>query len=248
MAEQALKAGKFVWRDLATDDVDGARRFYGELLGWKFEGMPGEHGTYWIASRKEGQVGGIMAKPAGMEMPSVWSSYVLVDDVDACAARAKAAGGTVIRPPADIPQVGRFAVIADPQGAVLLPFRPLPGQNQAPPTPGPGDFCWESLVTTDPKAGIAFWSKVIPFGVDKGPAGIAVFTAGDPVADISQARPGERAHWGTHVAVADVQATRDRAAALGGKVLVPGVPIPDVGTMVVIADPGGAVLGLFQGK
>ncbi len=170
MAEPQWSTGMFVWRELMTGDVDAARRFYGELFRWTWKGEDmGPGGMYWLASLGDEQIAGAMKKP--MEsMPSAWSSYVLVDDVDAAAQRGQSAGARVLKEPTDIPEVGRFAVLADPWGAVLLPFhakaraRPLPRM-------GPGKFCWETLVTADPAGAIAFYRKVAGFGTARRPVG-----------------------------------------------------------------------------
>jgi predicted enzyme related to lactoylglutathione lyase len=240
----------FVWRELMTDDVDGARRFYGELLGWTWtkDDAGGGH-AYWIAARGGKDVCGLMGKPPGVPMPSAWSSYVLAEDVDAAASRCATAGGRVLREPSDIPGVGRFAVIADPWGAVLFPFRPSSGET-APPAmpPAPGTFCWESLVTADPAAAIAFYGKVLGWGTAPTPGGDGkVFTAGEAqVADIQAARPGGPSYWATYVAVEGAEATRDRAVRLGAKVIVPRLDVPKVGVVSFVADPAGATLGLFE--
>jgi predicted enzyme related to lactoylglutathione lyase len=250
MAEPFWKPGMFVWRELVTDDVEGARTFLGALLGWNWKGIDmGPDGTYWVASRGETQVCGVMRKPPAPPMPSAWTSYVLVDGVDAAASRAAGGGGKVLYPPTDIPNVGRFSVLADPWGAVLDAFVPS-GAGGAPPSgpPVPGTFCWETLVTPDVPGAIAWYGKVVGFGTAPAPNGQGtVFTAGGaPVADLQPARPGGPAYWATYVAVEDALASRDRAAALGGKVVVPRIDIPQVGTVAVVTDPSGAPLGLFQ--
>ena len=250
MAEPKWSAGMFVWRELMTDDVEGARRFYGELFAWSWKGEDmGPAGKYWLASRDGKQVGGAMQKPAGVAMPSAWSSYVLVDDVDAAADRCKAAGGRVLRAPDDIPNVGRFAVLADPSGAVFQPFRASGHESEPPPQrPSAGTFCWETLVTPDLAGAIAFYRKVIGFGTGPTPNGEGtVFTAGQvAVADLQLAKPGGPAYWATYVAVENAEASRDRAARLGGKVIVPRIDVPKVGIVAIVADPSGAALGLFQ--
>lgn len=250
MADPRWTPGMFVWRELMTDDVERARTFYGELFGWTWKGeqMGGGH-VYWMASAGGRQVGGMMAKPPGPPMPNAWSSYVLVPDVDAAARRCSEAGGRVLKEPSDIPEVGRFAVLADPFGAVFFPFRPTSDESTPPPMPPPtGTFCWETLVTPDPARAIAFYGKVVGFGTGKTPSGEgSVFTAGDVmVADVQPARPGSPSYWATYVAVDGAEASRDRAARLGGRVLVPRIDVPKVGIVSVIADPSGAALGLFQ--
>ncbi len=240
----------FVWRDLATDDLERARRFYGELFGWTWKGeeVGGGH-AYWIASHAGRQVAGMMPKPPGPPIPTAWSSYVLVDDVDAAARRCAAAGGRVLREPGDIPDVGRFAVLSDPWGAVVFPFRAAGSESPPPAMPPPvGTFCWETLVTPDPAKAIAFYGKVIGFGTGRTPSGEGtVLTAGDAmVADVQPARPGGPSYWATYVAVDGAEATRDRAVRLGGKVIVPRVDVPKVGVVSFVADPSGAAVGLFE--
>jgi predicted enzyme related to lactoylglutathione lyase len=249
MADAKWNPGMFVWRELMTADPERARGFYGELFGWTWHGEPmGPAGTYWLASAGGRQVAGVTGKPPGVEMPSAWSSYVLVDDVDAAADRCRAAGGRVLRAPADIPNVGRFAVLADPWGAVLQPFRPSGSEEPPPTTPTEGAFCWETLVTPGVEAAVKFYGWVLGLGTAPTPDGeMTMFTAGGvPVADVQPAGAGAPARWATYVMVGGAEATRDRAAQLGGQVLVPRIDVPKVGVVSVIADPDGAALGLFQ--
>ncbi len=114
--------GAFSWNELLTTDVANATAFYTALLGWKAEdaSMP-EHGiVYTMVKVGETPVGGIMAiPPAAKGMPPMWGSYVTVDDVDASARKAVELGGRIYKEPTDIPGVGRFCVIGDPQGAAL---------------------------------------------------------------------------------------------------------------------------------
>lgn len=130
MTDDLFKQGVFSWNELMTRDVEGAKAFYGKLLGWTMEDkpMPEMGMTYTLVKVGDRAVGGIMAMPSeGRDMPSVWGSYVSVDDVDAAAKQAVALGGTVYKEPTDIPGVGRFCVIGDPQGAFLslITFVPM---------------------------------------------------------------------------------------------------------------------------
>jgi hypothetical protein len=111
--------GAFSWSELMTSDPDAAAAFYGQLFGWKFEkmdmGMP-----YQVIKTGGTSVGGIMGKPPGGEgLPPVWGCYVTVADADLTAKRCTELGGKVIHGPQDIPTVGRFVVLQDPQGAVV---------------------------------------------------------------------------------------------------------------------------------
>lgn len=119
--------GSFGWNELMTNDVEAAKRFYEATLGWTFDGMPMEKGTYWLAKVGDKMVGGVMnmegVVPPGV--PPHWFSYVEVDDVDARVAKIEAAGGMVMRAPFDIPEVGRIAILADPTGAAMGWMTPL---------------------------------------------------------------------------------------------------------------------------
>ncbi|WP_028574620.1 VOC family protein [Desulfonatronovibrio hydrogenovorans] len=120
MDPKLKKHGVISWSELTTSDVDAAKTFYGKLFGWSFEDMPMEGMTYTMARADGGEVAGIMTLPpeAG-SMPPAWTTYVTVDDVDAAAKMAVALGGQIFVPPQDIPEVGRFCVISDPQGAFI---------------------------------------------------------------------------------------------------------------------------------
>src|SRR5262249_17456792 len=110
--------GNFVWYELVTSDPQAAEEFYSKVVGWKMadSGIPGMR--YTIANVGERAVGGLMGFPPDMPDPRpCWTGYIHVDDVDATAARIKQAGGHEYRAPDDIPNIGRFAVMADPQGA-----------------------------------------------------------------------------------------------------------------------------------
>lgn len=114
--------GEFYWNELMTQDVEKAKTFFSDTIGWTFDGMPmPDIGMYWVAKQGDKPVGGIMAMvpevPAGT--PPHWISYLAVDDIDARLTRLTAAGGQVCRPAFDVPGVGRIAIVADPTGAVM---------------------------------------------------------------------------------------------------------------------------------
>ena len=121
MSMQSLKEhGVFSWNELMTTNVTAAKTFYREALGWDLQdmGIPGM--PYTIAKQGSLEVAGIMAMPDDVQgMPPCWGSYVTVDDVEARVERVKSLGGKLCHGPQDIPNIGRFAVISDPQGAML---------------------------------------------------------------------------------------------------------------------------------
>ena len=112
--------GAFSWCELMTPDVSAAKDFYGKLFGWQMQDMPMEGTTYTVLNAGGAPVGGIMAPPPqAAGMPPQWGAYVTVEDVDATAKQAVELGGSLLLPPHDIPGVGRFCLIRDPQGAHL---------------------------------------------------------------------------------------------------------------------------------
>ena len=121
MDEKLFRHGSFSWFELMTGNVDEAKEFYSKLFGWTTETMEMEEGMiYNVIDVGGDQVGGIMATPPNVgNMPSMWGIYVTVDDVDAAAKMTVEMGGNVLMGPQDIPEVGRFCVIQDPQGAVI---------------------------------------------------------------------------------------------------------------------------------
>ena len=112
--------GAFSWSELMTTDVEGARKFYGALFGWTVKTMDMPSGPYSTCQVGETSVGGMMKIPADAAgMPPQWGCYVTVNDVEATTSKAVSLGGKVVMPAMDIPNVGRMAVIQDPQGACL---------------------------------------------------------------------------------------------------------------------------------
>lgn len=120
MDEDIMKHGAFSWFELMTTDVDAAKKFYTGLFGWETEEYPMEGISYTVLKIGGKAVAGMMAMPdEAKSMPPAWSIYITVDDVDATAKKVEELGGKVLRPPADIPNVGRFCVLSDPTGAYI---------------------------------------------------------------------------------------------------------------------------------
>jgi predicted enzyme related to lactoylglutathione lyase len=120
MNDSFKQHGAFSWCELMNTDTAAAKRFYGHLFGWSLEDKDMGEMTYTIVSAGGQQIGGMMkAPPQCRDMPPCWGTYVTVNDVDAVAKKAADLGGKVLVLPQDIPMVGRFTVIQDPQGAVI---------------------------------------------------------------------------------------------------------------------------------
>lgn len=120
MATQAPPAtSTFCWNELMTGDVEAAKKFYTALFGWETKVMDmGPAGTYTIFSSAGKDCAGMMKTP-DENVPTAWLSYVTVEDVDASTSKAEGLGAKVFVPPTDIPDMGRFSVLADPTGAAI---------------------------------------------------------------------------------------------------------------------------------
>jgi predicted enzyme related to lactoylglutathione lyase len=246
---KTYRHGQFVWRELMSTDVNASLRFYAETFGWKTESMTMPDGNeYNLVKSGETGVGGIMKHPMP-NIPAFWSGSISVDDVDAVARRVTAAGGKVVVPPMDAGGMGRYAGFVDPQGAVVNAWKGNDSDGAVPAQLGAGMFCWEQLNTTAPAAALEFYSKVFgwtnkPFG---GGGEMKVFEAGTAqVASVMQNPPGVPAHWLSYVVVDKLTSAYDRVKKQGGKVMVERIDVPTVGTIGVIQDNVGAMIGVFE--
>ncbi|MBI5489554.1 MAG: VOC family protein [Deltaproteobacteria bacterium] len=254
-AGKAIAAGRFCWHDLMVPDVDAALGFYRGLFGWTTQAMDmGPAGTYQMFA-----AGGVtFAGAAKLPMPGVpphWLPYVGVADIDAACRTAQAGGGAVIVPPMPIPGVGRFAVLADPTGGALSPIQldgpPMRDLDQP---PAVGMVGWNELVTPDPAKAGPFYAAVFGWKVAAAPmmGGMQyeLFMRGEAMeAGLMKTPPGapaDRGAWMVYFNVDDADAMTDRARALGAAVLMAPFDVPEVGRISVVADPQGAVFGLFR--
>jgi len=248
-----------VWFELNAPDPEVARTFYEAVMGWRIAPSPmPEHGGYRIAETEGKPVAGIRRPMAQESGPLGWAVYLATGDVDAACARVAELGGHVRFGPMDIPHVGRFAVVSDPQGVVFAlmtvaspgesaAFKPMPLGSQA--TLGQG--VWIELATPDPGAALAFYGAL--FGWEKvgampmGGMGEYAFVGRDefrPGAVMSSTATGAPPRWSWYVHVPDIDAALATVRAEGGTVLQGPDPIPGGSYSAKIADPAGAGLGL----
>ncbi|MEO7400614.1 MAG: VOC family protein [Polaromonas sp.] len=200
---------KFVWYDLMTSDTRAAESFYKSVIGWDARDSGMANHAYTIFSMGPAMVGGLMPIPEEARAVGArpgWMGYVGVDDVDACSVRLKAAGGTVHRPPADIAGVGRFCVVADPDGAAFILFKGN-GEAQNPPTPPmtpmtPGHIGWHELQAGKLESAFAFYAGLFGWtkteAIDMGPMGVyQIFaTGGAAVGGMMKKMPRHRRRTG----------------------------------------------------
>jgi len=249
--------GRFVWYDLMTTDPERAVAFHTALLGWRPETRPMEgFGDYTMLHVGDEGIGGVVPLDPAHGVPSHWIAYVTVASVDEACARAGSLGGTVGVPPTDIPGVGRFAVVGDPQGAHVSPFVPTePAPERGASVPD-GTMIWCELMTPDPDGARAFHSAIFGWEFsrhDMGEYGEYWIANRDGAGVAGLMRlpdeataAGARAHWLPYAQVADVDRSAARAAELGGTVMVPPADIPEVGRFAVLRDPTGAMLAIMR--
>ncbi|GGK55487.1 VOC family protein [Amphritea balenae] len=112
--------GAFSWSELITDDVEAAKTYYENVIGWDIEEMDMGEMTYNVLKAGGEPVGGITGKPPGTEQePNRWGTYITVDNVDETLSKAEAAGGKIVFPLMDVPGVGRMCTMMDTTGAVV---------------------------------------------------------------------------------------------------------------------------------
>jgi predicted enzyme related to lactoylglutathione lyase len=238
-----------------TRDVPAAIAFYSEVLGWKTQPFD-KTGNYtmWVAS--QGPLGGVMKLPDGEAgTPPNWMAHVQVADADATVKAVQRLGGRICQEPTDIPEVGRFSVIADPQGAVLSVFQPRSADMALHDLAKDGEFCWNELVTSDSAAAFRFHSELFGWKIleemDMGPMGkYRVFGLGEVrIGGMMNLPPGAPMPpaWLYYVSTSDLDGTIARATRKGGKVLNGPVDIPGGGRIAQLLDAQGAAFALHKG-
>ncbi|HYO48016.1 MAG TPA: VOC family protein [Gemmatimonadota bacterium] len=250
--------GKFVWYELVTTDPGAAQEFYTDVVGWStapFEHAAGMDYTMWM--KGETPVGGLMELPAeacASGVPPHWLGYVAVPDVDAAKAQAEELGGRTIMGPHDIADVGRFVILADPQGAVFSAYKSAQETPATNAEPGPGDFSWHELATTDYEAAFDFYSDLFGWekqqAMDMGEAGVYQMygRGGNMLGGMYNKtvdQPGPPA-WLYYITIGDLDATVGRVTKKGGKIVVGPMEVPGGSRIAMGIDPQGAAFGLHQ--
>ena len=160
----------FVWYELMTSDAAAAEKFYKTVVGWKTQDMSQGDMKYTGLLAGDAPVAGLMTLPkeacAAGAKPG-WIGYIGVDDVDATAGRVTKAGGRIHVPPTDIPNVGRFATVADPQGTAFCLFKPAAEMTRPAADPAkPGIVGWHELYAIDGQNGLRLLRR--PVRLDQG--------------------------------------------------------------------------------
>jgi predicted enzyme related to lactoylglutathione lyase len=239
------RIGTFVWHENVTTDPAKAQEFYGQLFGWGIEVYKTDDSEYPMIA-VDGQTHGGFP-PVQEGTPPHWVGNVAVESVEDAVAKAEGAGGRLIHGPQGIPDVGRFAVLADPQGAVFVAFQPA---NEPPQSAGV--FVWDELGTQDVESAEKFYNAVFGWTTDdmgEEYGGYKIFKAGETRVGglMKMPDPSIPSMWSPYVAVEGADATVAKAGELGGSTLMGPMDVPNVGRIAVLKDPLGAVFGIMKG-
>lgn len=244
-----FKVGKFVWYDLLTNDVLAVKAFYGGLFGWEFEGEKRIDAAYTVIKKDGTPIGGIVFREEKEVEHSQWLSYLSVTDVDQAVDMIKAQNGIVYREAFELPDRGRVAVVADPQGAPIV-FIKSQGGDPADRGPITNNWLWTELFASDVKEAADFYSELVGYDVEEFDTGLKipyyVFKKNDARRGGLLKLPweGVKPNWLPYVLVDDPGKIANKVQSLGGQVLI--APNKDIrqGSVALIQDPAGAVLAI----
>lgn len=256
------KHGDYIWYELITSDADAAQDFYTSLLGWTISNSGNEAMEYREIQAADGDfVGGVAALTPEMTASGVrpcWMGYINVEDVDPMTDAILSAGGDVHLPPQDIPGVGRFALVADQQGAAFYVMKPIPPADNpdassmafAATEPMAGHCAWNELATSDPEAALNFYHDLFGWEkdeeMDMGPMGTYTMLRHDFMIGAMMNKPDEMpvSAWTYYFRVPDIDAAVDTIKAKGGQILVEPMEIPGGDFSLNAMDPQGAAFAL----
>lgn len=250
-AAKASGVGRFIWYELSTPDVDGALAFYGAALGWGVQPFGGPEPYHVLTAAGRG-IGGVAR---GQDERPQWIAYIYVDDVDGTLARGRQLGGRVLTPGTEIPDVGRFGILADPQGASVALLKPT-GEDQPDQPMKLGHVGWNELHTTDSAAAWSFYSMLFGWKpattMDMGEYGTySIFRHAAAAGDAWLGGMSDMAkhmhvppHWLYYVNVDSMEGALARSAAGGGKVLNGPMDVPG-GRAAQCQDPQGGTFAIF---
>jgi hypothetical protein len=243
--------GRFIWHELLTTDTAAAAAFYPRVVPWRTQpsSMPGY--TIWMAGQS--QVGGLMALPPDAAgTPPHWLIYIGTPNVDVTAEHAQRLGARVLKAASDIPNVGRFAVLADPQGATFALYTPGP-TGGAVPAPGAGVFSWHELATTDVAGALRFYGELFGWtkgqGHDMGAMGVyQIFERfGSMIGGMCNVQgPATPPSWLSYVQVADAGRAVAAAKSSGGRLLHGPVEVPGGSWIALFMDPQGGAFAVQE--
>ena len=261
---RAEPRGDFIWYELITSDIAGAKSFYDAVVGWNIADKSDFPNDYRMIGRSDGKfAGGAMQITDDMAQHGAkptWLGYILVADVDQSVAAIEQAGGKTYMPAFDIPGVGRVAMVADPQGAAFYVMKPLPPQGD--PNAKSDVFSpdaeqrvgWNELSTSDPAAARRFYGDQFGWGseefMDMGEMGQYRFLDhdGTRIGALCGVMPGQQPKWRFYFRVPSIAKAKETAEAKGGKIAMGPHQVPTGDWIIIGTDPQGAEFALVGGQ
>ena len=255
----AAPIGKFVWYEYMGNDLKKAVDFYTHVVGWTAEDGGMANFPYQIVSAGGHPVGGMMDIPAdarAMGARPSWLGYIWVENVDLALPKLMEAGGKVFKAPSDIPEVGRFAVVADPYGGTFMLFRDSAGNPPPPPAPGaPGTIGWHELHCDDGAKAFDFYRRFFGWSergeFDMGAMGVyRMFKTGhgEEGGIMTRMPQTPAAFWLYYVNVDALDPAVERIKARDGQIANGPIEVPGGQWVVQARDPQGALFALVAPK
>ncbi|MEM7124678.1 MAG: VOC family protein [Chloroflexota bacterium] len=241
-------AGTPTWFDLMTSDIDAAKTFYAEILGWNYLDTGADFGHYNLAVSQGHNAAGMGPIPPGAEMPSAWTVYFASDDASADAERVKTLGGQVMSEHT-VGDLGKMAICTDPTGAAFGLWQAI-NHIGAGVENEPGGMCWCEVNTRDSAAALDFYTKLLTLTPTK-MEGMEyhILQRGEEmlcgIMQMDDDWEGVPSHWLGYFAIDNTDEAVERAATVGGKVQVPAFDM-EYGRTAVLSDPAGANFGIVQ--
>jgi predicted enzyme related to lactoylglutathione lyase len=254
--------GDFIWYELMTPDAEGAKTFYDAVIGWDIGEGAAEYQGYRMINSGGSFAGGVLPLTDEMQQHGArptWLGYIHVGDVDRSVEAIERAGGKVLMTH-DIPNVGRIAMVADPQGAPFYVMKPIPPEgreNEASDVFSSdkiGRCSWNELSTSDPIAARRFYGEQFGWTSDEfmpmGEMGEYRFIDhhGQRLGAIAGTSPGQHPHWRYYFRVPSIAKAKETAEANGGKIAMGPMEVPGGDHIVIGIDPQGAEFALVGGK
>jgi hypothetical protein len=253
----SVPLGRFCWYELLTTDPAAAPGFYGPIAGWGTSQWEGGAMPYTMWSNGETTIGGIMALPEeaiAQGAPPNWLVHISTPNLSETVDQAQSLGATVLNRMA-VPDVGEFAIIQDPQGAVFSAYQPsgdAPGTDDV---PSVGEFSWHELMTSDWEGAWSFYSSLFGWekteAMDMGEMGTyQMYGRGAHPLGGMMNRPPDMpvSAWLFYVRVPDTFAAVEKVKELGGKVMNGPMEVPGGDMIAQCCDPQGAWFAVHSRK
>jgi hypothetical protein len=245
--------GRFVWYELITTDLAAAGAFYAQVVGWSVQDQSGADFSYKLFCSETTPIGGLIGLPqeaTRMGATARWMGYVGVQDIGATTERLKRLGGSVYVPPTDS-NIGRIAVVADPQNATFALVQGLRGEQQGPAESNTaGRIGWQELLAADDAKAFAFYRELFGWqkgGTDAGATIYQMVQAGDgaPIGGMFNKRPIDPVpFWLFYFNVDDIDAAAERVKTGGGQVFEGPIELTGGDWIARCRDPQGAAFSI----